>query len=158
MMARTGTGITLAAATCFLLAPVGAQTPPPRPLIGTFADDYGSAHTVTPGEWIHHPRLRYRITRWDTAGRYILARVNPSGSDSLGAWVRIDWTTFDGMPPWRWGFCLATWDAPTMTAALEAPQSDRENPRTGCNRFPFTRLAPWSTRETATRGGQPQYQ
>ncbi len=158
MITRMTVVFTMVAASVALLPELGAQSHPPRTLIGTFADDYGSSHTVTPGEWIHHPRLRYRIVEWHTADRFMLARINPGGNDLLGAWVRIDWTNFEGMPPWAWGFCLAVWDAPNRAAALAAPPSDRENPRTGCNRFPFTRLAPWAEKETAILGGRPPYQ
>lgn len=145
----------IAAGTAAAPERAAAQVAPPAGMIGTFADDYGSSHTVTPGEWTHHPRIRYRIVQWDTTRQFILARVARPGSDSLGPWVRIDWMRFDGMPPWNWGFCLAIWDAPTRAAALAAPQSDRLEPRKGCGRFPFTRMARWSEREAAARPGQP---
>jgi hypothetical protein len=112
-------------------SPLAAQRP-----LGSFADDYGSRHVVSDTLWSHDGRVHYAITRWDTAGQFLIAR----NADST--WSRIDWMALEGMAPWKWGFCIATWNAPTVDSAASTMIARRESPRTGCNGFPFTRLKP----------------
>lgn len=115
--------------------PLAAQSAPAA-LRGEFTDDYGSRHTITDSSWTHHPAIRYRIVRWDTAGRYLVAR----NADS--SFSRIDWVALAEMDPWEWAFCIATWNAPTADSAARVTIARRETPRTGCGGFPFTRMRP----------------
>ncbi len=107
---------------------------PPARLLGEFGDDYGSRHSITDSTWIHHPSIRYRIVRWDTAAEFLIART------ADGRYARIDWLPFEEMPPWSWGFCIATWTAPSADSAARVTTAQRATPRTGCNGFPFTRM------------------
>ncbi len=124
-----------------LLAQGGAL---PRDLLGDSSDDYGSRHTITDSSWIHHPSIRYRIIRWDPAGRYLIARTTDAH------YARIDGIRFEAMPPWSWGFCVATWTAPSADSAARVAVARRATPRTGCNGFPFTRM-----RRAGTDADQP---
>ncbi len=112
--------------------PLAAQSP----VTGDFIDDYRSRHTITDTAWLHHPGTRYRITRWDSAGQFLIARNVDS------TWTRIDWMALEAMPPWTWAFCIATWNAPTADSAARVTIARRDAPRTGCNGFPFTRMRP----------------
>jgi hypothetical protein len=115
---------------------MAAQSATARPptVPGSFVDDYDSRHTITDTSWTHHPATRYRIARWDSAGRFLIARNGDS------TWSRIDWMTLEGMAPWQWAFCIATWDAPSADSAARVTIARPGAPRTGCNGFPFTRM------------------
>ncbi len=120
---------------------VSAQTPHTG-LAGLFADDYGSVHQISDSVWVHDGSYRYLIVRWKIADQFVIARnaaTNPSDGDRF---TRIDWMPLEGMPPWRWAFCLATWDAPTADSAARVTIARREMPRSGCGGHPFTRLRP----------------
>lgn len=117
-----------------------AQPSPPFPT-GRFVDDYGAQHEVSATEWLHGSYTRMRIHAWHPRERYLLAQTVPSASvDSMtNRWIRLDWVPLD-MAPWSWAYCLIAYDAATAAEA-EANRSARpETPRTGCGRFPFTRL------------------
>ncbi|GAB5520999.1 MAG: hypothetical protein RhofKO_32500 [Rhodothermales bacterium] len=123
---------------------IGCRSMKPEPAtapLGTFMDDYGEVHVVTPEQWHHQPSLRYHIEQWSSKGLYLVAR-NDSGNGSAGGlFTRIDWMPLD-MPPYTWAFCLSAYDAPTFEVALRTEVADRSQPREGCNGFPFTRLRP----------------
>jgi hypothetical protein len=116
----------------------------PRDLLGAWLDDYGSRHEVRDSLWVQHGAMRYEILRWDSAGRFAIARNAASNASDGGKFTRIDWMPLDNMAPYTWGFCLTTWNAPTADSALRTPPARREVPRTGCGGFPFTRLKPES--------------
>ncbi len=129
----------LAIAAC----PIGlAAQAPPTGLAGRFADDYGSIHQISDSAWVHDGAYRYIVIRWDSAGQVLIARNAPTNPSDGGRFTRIDWMPLEGMPPWRWAFCLATWDAPSADAAARVATADRRVPRTGCGGHPFTRLKP----------------
>jgi len=116
-----------------------AEPVPPFPT-GNFIDDYGATHKVAAAEWIHS-YTRMNIRAWHPTKRYLLAQtVAASPTDSTaGRWIRLDWVPLD-MAPWSWAYCLIEYDA-ASAAEAEANRTARpESPRTGCGRFPFTRL------------------
>jgi hypothetical protein len=55
-------------------------------------------------------------------------------------WTRIDWAPLSGMAPYTWAFCLSAYDAATADLAEAARTARRDNLRTGCNGFPFSRM------------------
>ena len=117
--------------------PTGAgHAAPPAILLGEFSDDYGIAYRIDAGEWWQRPAARYRVVAWHPEAQYLIAR------DSAGLWTRIDWMPLDGMPPYRWAFCLSAWDAKTRAEAERSAIADRSAPKTGCNGFPFSRMRP----------------
>lgn len=107
---------------------------PPALVLGEFQDDYGNSFTVSAEVWIQHPHGRYTVDRWVPKRQYMIAR-NPDGE-----WARIDWLELDGAEPWTWGFCLSAWNADSPKAAEAVEVVDREDPRTGCNGWPFSRM------------------
>lgn len=117
-----------------------AEPKPPFPT-GRFVDDYGSTHEVSATEWLHGSYTRMRIRAWHPSKRYLLAQTVASAPTDSSAerWVRLEWIPLE-MAPWSWAYCLIAYDAQTAAEA-EANESARpETPRTGCGRFPFTRL------------------
>lgn len=117
-------------------------SPPTAPatLLGRWTDDYGNPFAITRDTWAQAPHGRYDIVEWITSDRALIARRRPTASDPRTLWLRIDWMTFDGMPPWQWGFCLTAWEAPTREAAERTKPADRTTPRTGCGGHPFSRM------------------
>jgi hypothetical protein len=124
-------------------AVVAPQQAPPFP-IGAFEDDYGGRHTVSATEWQQGSSARYRIVRWDSAQRFLVAQNGEGNPSSPGRWTRIDWILLDGMPPYTWAFCFSAYDAPTADSAAATRIARPETPRTGCNGFPYSRLKPLS--------------
>ncbi len=128
----------LPAVLILVVAPLAAQAP--DQLLGRFEDDYGSRHEVSDSLWRHGSSAHYRIVRWDSAGRFLIAHNDAANPSDPGRWTRIDWMPLEGMTPYAWAFCMSAYDAPTADAAARVTVADRSTPRTGCNGFPFTRL------------------
>ncbi|MBX3132361.1 MAG: hypothetical protein KF689_03085 [Gemmatimonadaceae bacterium] len=113
-------------------------TAPPFPT-GSFVDDYGAAHEISATEWRHGYSTPSAIRAWHPSRRYLLAETVPAADTSRGTWMRIDWVPLDGAP-WEWAYCIIAYDK-VSAAMAEADTSARPaTPRTGCGRFPFTRL------------------
>ncbi len=113
---------------------------PPAFLVGEFEDDYAGRFTISDTEWLHHPVTRYLVEEWVSEEQYLVARNDPNNPADGGLWTRIDWVGLEGMEPWNWAFCFSAFDETTMDAARGVEVVDRENPRTGCNGFPFSRM------------------
>lgn len=109
-------------------------------LLGNFQDDYGNRFTITPTDWLHRPRSRYHIVKWDVAKQYAIAQNDSSNPGQPRRWTRLDWMELPGMPPYEWGFCLTAYDAASAADAEATPAARRETPKTGCNGFPFSRM------------------
>lgn len=114
---------------------------PPADLLGTFTDDYKGQHVVSDTLWQEGTRYRYRIVAWHVQERWLVAQNAASNPRGGGNWTRIDWVPLEGMPPYRWAYCQSAYNAPTRAAAESTHVADQANPRTGCNRSPFTRMA-----------------
>jgi len=121
-----------------------ARDVPPADLLGEFEDDYGIRYTITPSEWRLWPDMRFEIVAWNSNEQYLVARNGDDNPSEAGLWTRIDWMELPAGSPYRYGFCLSAFDAPTRDAARATAAADRSEPMTGCNGFPFSRLKPWS--------------
>lgn len=117
-----------------------ALVPPPALVLGEFVDDYGSRYSISVEEWIHQPAIRYRIVKWNPDKQYAIAQNAPTNSRSADLWTRIDWMPLSGMPPFEWAFCLSAYEAPSAAAAEATEIARREQPKTGCNGLPFSRM------------------
>lgn len=140
--AAAGTAVLLAGCYTVRSGTSPATGTPPPLVLGTFADDYGHRLTITPTRWTQHPSMHFDVVAWRPEARYLLARVV---SDSAGApdqWARIDWVEMPpSQAPYTWAFCLSAYDAPTRAAAESTRVARPEMPRTGCNGYPFSRMA-----------------
>ncbi len=117
-----------------------AQTKAPEMLKGSFMDDYKITYTINDSLWIQKPNAKYHIIKWNEKEQYIIARNDKNNPTDGGLYTRIDYMTFENMQPFLWGFCLSAYNASTEAAAEAVKIADRENPRKGCNGFPFSRM------------------
>jgi hypothetical protein len=112
----------------------------PAMVKGIFMDDYGIRYSVTDTLFIQFPDVKYHIISWDTTAQYLLARNDDKNPSEPGLYTRIDYMRFNNMTPFLWGFCLTTYNAKTIEEAKTKAKADRENPRKGCNGYPFSRM------------------
>lgn len=116
---------------------------PPSFLLGEFEDDYGVRYTIDAELWQQGHAARYLIERWDSEGRYAIARNHAENPGEPGLFTRIDWvelTPEQGGGDYPWAFCYAVFDAEGVEQAVAATSTDRDAPRTGCGGFPFSRM------------------
>lgn len=112
----------------------------PSYLAGNFTDDYGIHYSISDSTWIQHPNVKYHILTWNSREQYIIARNDAANPGETGLYTRIDYMYFREMKPWLWGFCLTVYNAESATVAVAAETADRQNPKKGCNGFPFSRM------------------
>lgn len=112
----------------------------PALCLGNFTDDYGIRYSISDSVWFQLPDVRYHILRWNSKEQYLIARNDDNNPSEKGLFTRIDYMQFKNMEPFHWGFCLTVYDAPNDSVALVKARADRENPRKGCNGYPFSRM------------------
>ena len=112
----------------------------PADIKGHFKDDYDIAYTINDSLWIQHPNIKYHLISYDTKGQYFIARNDAKNPSEANLYTRIDIMHFQNMEPFRWGFCLAKYDAKTIDEAIAAATADRTNPKKGCGGYPFSRM------------------
>lgn len=115
----------------------------PAFLLGEFVDDYDIRYIVGRDSWVQLPSTRFKVLRWDTARQYIIAKNDAANPADGGLYSRIDWLPLDGYAPYTWAFCYTAYDAISAEAAEAIEPPDRTTPRSGCNGFPFSRMAPF---------------
>ena len=107
---------------------------------GNFTDDYGIKYSINDTLWVQHPNIKYHIISWNEEGQYLIA-INGSGHKANeNKYTRIDFVKLEGMEPFRWGFCLTNYKAASMLEAETTAAADRQNPKKGCNGYPFSRM------------------
>ena len=84
--------------------------------------------------------MKYHIISWNVAEQYLLARNDDNNPSEPGSYTRIDYMDFSNMEPYLWGFCLTVYNAATIEDARNKAKSDKQNPKKGCNGFPFSRM------------------
>ncbi len=109
-------------------------------MLGDFQDDYGIHYTISDTTWIQHSKIKYHLLKYDSSGQYFIARNAATNPSEAGLYTSIDVMTFTNMEPWRWGFCLTTYNAKTIEEAITKQIADRTNPRKGCGGYPFSRM------------------
>lgn len=127
----------------FFISISQAQTSPvklPDFALGNFTDDYGITYTINDTLWIQHPNTKYHIIKWNPEKQYLIAKNDTGNKTDGNKYTRIDYMTFNGMEPWRWGFCLTAYKAETDAIAEQTAEADRQNPKKGCNGYPFSRM------------------
>ena len=112
----------------------------PEALLGSFKDDYGSSYTITGKQWTQDKKITYHLLLYNKQENYFIARNDSGNPGDSSLFTRIDIIFFEKMEPWRWGYCLTAFKAPTMQDAIKTPSADKTNPRMGCNGFPFSRM------------------
>lgn len=112
----------------------------PAYLMGDFTDDYKIHYTINDKQWIQHPNIKYHIILANNSEQYLIASNDTNNPSEAGLYTRIDYMNFQGMEPYKWGFCLTVYNAKTDREAATKGQADRQNPKTGCGGFPFSRM------------------
>lgn len=108
---------------------------------GNFKDDYGISYEITNTVWTQFPKTRYHILFVNTKEQYLIARNDSLNGSDRGLYTRIDYMRFQNMEPYRWGYCLTAYQAASEADARQTAAADRNNPRKGCNGFPFSRMS-----------------
>ncbi len=112
----------------------------PANLVGHFRDDYNIRYTINDTLWIQHPNIKYHIIRVNNNEQYLIARNDINNPSEAGLYTRIDYMEFQNMESYKWGFCLTVYNAKTEKDALANGGADRQNPKSGCGGFPFSRM------------------
>ncbi|MFT3912319.1 MAG: hypothetical protein QM737_23025 [Ferruginibacter sp.] len=109
-------------------------------ILGNFEDDYGIHYKITDSVWAQGSGIKYHILQWNKKEQCIIARNDNNNPTEAGLYTRIDYMQFENMQPWTWGFCYTVYKAKTDSDARNALAADRNNPRKGCNGYPFSRM------------------
>ncbi|MEO6977438.1 MAG: hypothetical protein ABI113_03635 [Mucilaginibacter sp.] len=109
-------------------------------MLGSFEDDYQIRYKITDTLWLQLSNTRFHIIKWNLEKKYIIAKNDAKNPGEGGLYTRIDYMTFDNMAPWKWGYCLTAYNAPTDAAAEATAAADRGNPMKGCGGYPFSRM------------------
>lgn len=112
----------------------------PSFVLGNFTDDYHINYTITDSTWTQHPNMKFHIIKWNPEKQYLIARNDAGNKADANKYTRIDYMTFIGMEPFLWGFCLTAYKADSDKVAEATAEADRQNPKKGCNGFPFSRM------------------
>ncbi len=116
----------------------------PTMLLGTFEDDYGVSYTIKNSILYQHTANTYHIKYWNHEEQYLIAQNDTDNASGRKSWTRIDWIELPDMAPYTWAYCLSAYNAKTAREAEEVEIANRNEPRTGCNGFPFSRMKPTS--------------
>ncbi len=119
-----------------------AQDKAPEALLGKFTDDYGIQYRISDRLWTQLPSAKFHVIRWNQEKQYLIALNDKNNPGEGGLYTGIDYMEFRDMLPYRWGFCLSSYNAISEAAAEAVEIADRKNPRKGCNGFPFSRMKP----------------
>lgn len=109
-------------------------------MLGDFQDDYDIEYEISQEIWFQKPNATFLIQEWNPGEQYLIAKNDSSNPSDGGLYTRFDWMRFENMLPYEWGFCMTAYRAETIEEARNVSPPDRENPRTGCNGFPFSRM------------------
>ena len=112
----------------------------PMFILGSFIDDYAIEYKIDKSQWKQLPTTRLNIHKWNIEEQYLIAQNHKDNPYDPLLWTRIDWVLLDEMPKTPWAFCYTAYNANSWQEA-EAKSVDKVNPRTGCNGFPFSRMA-----------------
>jgi len=109
-------------------------------MLGSFEDDYQIKYKISDTLWTQLPNTRFHIIKWNMEKKYIIAKNDAKNPGDGSLYTRIDYMTFDKIEPWKWGFCLTAYNAPTDAIAEATAAADRDNPMKGCGGYPFSRM------------------
>lgn len=117
-----------------------AKPKAPEFALGNFTDDYGITYSINDSLWFQNPSMKLHILKWNVEKQYLVAKNDASNKTEANKYTRIDFMTFTGMDPYKWGFCLTVYDAENDEIAEKTAYVDRQNPKKGCNGYPFSRM------------------
>ena len=112
----------------------------PQWMKGSFSDDYGIRYTISDTMLTMDGLAKFHILTWNEREQYLLARNDTSNKTDRGLYTRLDYMRFTGMEPYTWGYCFTVYNAVDTMTALRKAAADRNNPKKGCNGYPFSRM------------------
>lgn len=124
----------------FIVNAQTSKTKAPQFALGTFTDDYGISYIINDTLWVQNSKTKYHIIKWNPEKQYLVAKNDVGNITDGNKYTRIDYMTFNGMAPYLWGFCLTNYNAETDAIAEQTAAADRQNPKKGCNGYPFSRM------------------
>lgn len=113
---------------------------PPSFLIGNFEDDYGVKYSISDSMLTMENHTILHILEWNLEEQYFVGQNDSLNPYDPLLFTKIDWMTFENMLPFEWGFCMSAYNAPSLDSAKVTSSADRENPKTGCDGYPFSRM------------------
>tara|TARA_R110000868_G_scaffold410693_1_gene699763 strand:- start:3103 stop:3540 length:438 start_codon:yes stop_codon:yes gene_type:complete len=112
----------------------------PEFLLGEFIDDYGVKYSISDSILTMEGHTKLHILEWNLEEKYFVGQNDSLNPYDPLLFTRIDWMKFENMLPFEWGFCMSAYNAPSLDSAKVASSADRENPKTGCGGYPFSRM------------------
>lgn len=138
-MKRINITVLLLSFTFFALAQK-SKIKAPEFALGNFTDDYKITYSISDTLWVQNGYAKYHIIKWNQEQQYLVAKNDAANKSDANKYTRIDYMTFTGMEPYNWGFCLTVYDAESDEIAEKTAYVDRQNPKKGCNGYPFSRM------------------
>ncbi|MFV1883664.1 MAG: hypothetical protein ACMZ7B_04200 [Balneola sp.] len=109
-------------------------------LIGDFEDDYGVTYAIRDSVFMMEDHTKIHILDWNLDGQLFVGKNDSSNIYDPLLYSRIDWMKFENMGEFEWGFCLSAYNEISLDSARAVSVVNRENPKTGCNGYPFSRM------------------
>jgi len=109
-------------------------------LKGTWSDDYEINYMIKDQTWKMGNEITFHILEWDESNQFVIVENDKSNAYNAGQYSRIDYIFLKDMKPYQWAFCLTAYDKETASDARNTAAADGNNPKSGCNGFPFSRM------------------
>jgi hypothetical protein len=107
---------------------------------GTWSDDYEINYKIDDQTWEMGSEITFHVIEWNDNENYIIVENDKSNAFNAGQYSRIDYIFLNDMKSYEWAFCLTAYDKATEGDARNTSAADGENPKSGCNGFPFSRM------------------
>lgn len=126
------------------LAATNADNDESLEIIGTYNDDFGTAHTIGQTQWdmdfgSGFGTATFAILQFSNGADFLVAQNGADNAFNPDLFSQFDWTTFET----ELYFCQSTFDAATEAEAAAAAVADNTDPTMdGCGGFAWSRLTP----------------
>ena len=122
----------------------------PISLLGSYTDDFGGSHEITPGAWATN-YAAFHLIAFSNDEQWAVAQNDCSNTYFPGLFSRYDWVMLDEQTgeggaggagaEERLYYCQTGYDLASADAAEAFDEADSTDVDTGCNGFPWTELA-----------------
>lgn len=107
---------------------------------GNFEDDYRVTYSVSDSVFKMEEHTKIHIVEWNLEEQFFLGQNDSSNIYDPLLYSRIDWMKFENMGEFEWGFCMSAYNEISLDSARAVSVVNREDPKTGCNGYPFSRM------------------
>ncbi len=112
----------------------------PEFLTGDFEDDYGITYSISDSVFMMEEHTKIHIRNWNLDEQFFVGQNDSSNIYDPLLYSRIDWMPFEDMGEFKWGFCMSGYNEVSLDSARSIQTADRDNPKSGCNGYPFSRM------------------